>query len=139
MGPALPVVVTLVDLVCWGVPFFAQVPLVGHVQLVLEIVTVLGVQNGARHLHLVGFGGVVFGVTVLGVHVVDRTLELFLVDLLAVVCGVAGPVTNAIIFCRLLKNKGSVKTSAFSTNAQSRFGSVVLDGVLGEPRLARHP
>ena len=99
VGPALPVVVTLVDLVGWGVPFFAQVPLVGHVQLVLEIVTVLGVQNGARHLHLVGFGGVVFGVTVLGVHVVDRTLELFLVDLLAVVCGVAGLGTNAILFC----------------------------------------
>ena len=99
MGPALSVVVTLVDLVGWGVPFFAQVPLVGHVQLVLEIVTVLGVQNGARHLHLVGFGGVVFGVTVLGVHIIDRTLELFLVDLLAVVCGVAGLVTNSILFC----------------------------------------
>ena len=30
------------------------------------------------------------------------------------------------------------KTSAFSTNAQSRFASVVLDGVLGPPHLARH-
>ena len=28
--------------------------------------------------------------------------------------------------------------SAFSTNAQSRFASVVVDGVLGPPRLARH-
>ena len=28
--------------------------------------------------------------------------------------------------------------SAFSTNAQSRFASVVVDGVLGLPRLARH-
>ena len=28
--------------------------------------------------------------------------------------------------------------SVFSTNAQSRFASVVLDGVLGPPRLARH-
>ena len=26
----------------------------------------------------------------------------------------------------------------FSTNAQSRFASVVVDGVLGPPRLARH-
>ena len=33
---------------------------------------------------------------------------------------------------------GTTKTSAFSTNAQSRFASVVLDGVLGPPRLARH-
>ena len=30
------------------------------------------------------------------------------------------------------------RTSAFSTNAQSRFASVVVDGVLGPPRLARH-
>ena len=28
--------------------------------------------------------------------------------------------------------------SAFSTNAQSRFASVAVDGVLGPPRLARH-
>ena len=28
--------------------------------------------------------------------------------------------------------------SAFSTNAQSRFASVVVDSVLGPPRLARH-
>ena len=28
--------------------------------------------------------------------------------------------------------------SAFSTNAQSGFASVVVDGVLGPPRLARH-
>ena len=28
--------------------------------------------------------------------------------------------------------------SAFSTNAQSRFASVVVDGVLGPPRLAHH-
>ena len=28
--------------------------------------------------------------------------------------------------------------SAFSTNAQSRFASLVVDGVLGPPRLARH-
>ena len=32
----------------------------------------------------------------------------------------------------------TTKTSAFSTNAQSMFMSVVLDGVLGPPRLARH-
>ena len=31
-----------------------------------------------------------------------------------------------------------MKTSAFSTNAQSRFASVVVDGVLGPPRLAQH-
>ena len=31
----------------------------------------------------------------------------------------------------------SVK-SAFSTNTQSRFASVVVDGVLGPPRLVRH-
>ena len=30
------------------------------------------------------------------------------------------------------------KTSAFSTNAQSRFASVVFDGVLGRLRLAQH-
>ena len=28
--------------------------------------------------------------------------------------------------------------SVFSTNAQLRFASVVVDGVLGPPRLARH-
>ena len=33
---------------------------------------------------------------------------------------------------------GTTKTSAFSTNAQSRIASVVLDGVLGPLRLARH-
>ena len=32
----------------------------------------------------------------------------------------------------------SVKKSAFSSNAQSRFASVVVDGVLVPPRLARH-
>ena len=31
-----------------------------------------------------------------------------------------------------------MQISAFSTNAQSRFGSVVIDGILGPPRLARH-
>ena len=33
---------------------------------------------------------------------------------------------------------GKTKRSTFSTNAQSRFVSVVLDGVLGPPFLARH-
>ena len=33
---------------------------------------------------------------------------------------------------------GTTKTSSFSTNAQSRFASVVFDGVLGPPHLARH-
>ena len=32
---------------------------------------------------------------------------------------------------------GASKTSAFSTNAQSRFVSVVLDGVLGPPHVLR--
>ena len=32
----------------------------------------------------------------------------------------------------------TTKTSAFSTNAQSRFAYVGLDGVLRPPRLARH-
>ena len=31
-----------------------------------------------------------------------------------------------------------MKTSVVSTNTQSRFASVVLDGVLGPPRIARH-
>ena len=35
------------------------------------------------------------------------------------------------------KSRIGVK-SAFSTNAQSRFASVVVDGVLGPPRLAGH-
>ena len=33
---------------------------------------------------------------------------------------------------------GTKKKSAFSTNAQSRFASVVLDGVLRPPRLSWH-
>ena len=33
---------------------------------------------------------------------------------------------------------GTTKGSAFPTNAQSRFASVVLYGVLGPPRLAHH-
>ena len=33
----------------------------------------------------------------------------------------------------------NVKKGVFSTQAQSRFASVVVDGVLGPPRLARHP
>ena len=33
---------------------------------------------------------------------------------------------------------GATKTSAFSTNAHSRFASVVVDCVLGPPRLVRH-
>ena len=36
------------------------------------------------------------------------------------------------------QNQGSVYKSAFSKNAQSRFASVVVDSVLGPPRLARH-
>ena len=32
----------------------------------------------------------------------------------------------------------NVVKRAFSTNAQSRFASAVLDGVLGHPRLAQH-
>ena len=39
---------------------------------------------------------------------------------------------------RALPTFGTIKTSAFSTNAQSRFASVVLDGVLGPRRLGRH-
>ena len=39
---------------------------------------------------------------------------------------------------RLTPSFGTMKTSAFSTNAQSRFASVVVDGVLGPPRLACH-
>ena len=34
--------------------------------------------------------------------------------------------------------KDRYKKGAFSTNAQSRFASVVFDGVLGPPCLARH-
>ena len=37
---------------------------------------------------------------------------------------------------RALPTFGTIKTSAFSTNAQSRFASVVLDAVLGHLRLA---
>ena len=33
---------------------------------------------------------------------------------------------------------GTTTTSAFSPNAQSRFASVVLDGVLGPPGLTWH-
>ena len=33
---------------------------------------------------------------------------------------------------------GTTKRSVFSTNAQSRFASFVLDTVLGPPRLALH-
>ena len=33
---------------------------------------------------------------------------------------------------------GTIKTGAVSTNAQSRFASVVVEGVLGPPRLVRH-
>ena len=39
---------------------------------------------------------------------------------------------------RALPIVGTTKRSGFSTNAQSKFTSVVLDGVLGPPRLARH-
>ena len=35
-------------------------------------------------------------------------------------------------------NQGLVQKSASSTNAHSRFASVVVDGVLGPPRLGRH-
>ena len=37
------------------------------------------------------------------------------------------------------KSRIDVKKSAFSTNAQSRFASVVVDGVLGPPRLWATP
>ena len=39
---------------------------------------------------------------------------------------------------RALSIFGLIKTSLFSTNAQSRFASVVLDSALGPPRLAQH-
>ena len=37
------------------------------------------------------------------------------------------------------QNQGSVCKSAFTTIAQSRFASVVVDGVLEPPSLALHP
>ena len=40
-----------------------------------------------------------------------------------------GLVTNTIIFCGLFMIKDQRKKSVFSTNSQSRFASVVLDGV----------
>ena len=49
-----------------------------------------------------------------------------------------GLVTNSILFCMTFHNQGSVSKSAFSTNAQSRFASVVVDGVVGPPRLTQH-
>ena len=48
----------------------------------------------------------------------------------------SGLVTNSILFSWLFTAKNRCKKSAFSTNAQSRFVSVVIDGVLGPPRLA---
>ena len=47
----------------------------------------------------------------------------------------SGHQLNSILLTFL--NQGSER-SAFSTNAQSRFASVVVDGVLGPLRLARH-
>ena len=49
-----------------------------------------------------------------------------------------GLVTNSILFCWLFKIKDRCKKSAYSTNAQSRFASVVVDGILGPSRLERH-
>ena len=51
---------------------------------------------------------------------------------------VGGPVTNSILFCWHFTINNRCQISAFSTNAQSRFASVVVNGVLGPPRLARH-
>ena len=48
----------------------------------------------------------------------------------------SGHQLNYILFT--FHNQGSVVKSAFSTNAQSRFASAVLDGVLGPPRLVWH-
>ena len=48
----------------------------------------------------------------------------------------SGLVTNSILLT--FQNQGSMQKSAFSTNAQSRFASVLFDRVLGPPRLARH-
>ena len=48
----------------------------------------------------------------------------------------SGHLLNSILLT--FQNQGSVSKSAFSTNAQSRFASVVVDGVLGPLRLARH-
>ena len=42
------------------------------------------------------------------------------------------------IFVRKIPILGTTKRNAFSTNAQSRFASVVVGGVLGPPCLARH-
>ena len=50
-----------------------------------------------------------------------------------------GQVTNSILFCWLFKKQGSVEKSAFSTYAQSRFASVVFDGVLRHPFLNGTP
>ena len=49
----------------------------------------------------------------------------------------AGLVTNSIIYFWLFTIKDQCAKSAFLTNAQSRFASVVVEGVLGPPRLAR--
>ena len=48
---------------------------------------------------------------------------------------------DVVVNCILLTfhNQGSWVKSAFATNAQSRFAPVVVDVVLGLPRLARHP
>ena len=48
----------------------------------------------------------------------------------------SGHYLNSILLT--FQNQGSVRKSAFSTNAQSRFASVGVDGVLGPPRLAQH-
>ena len=40
-------------------------------------------------------------------------------------------VTNSILFCYLYTIRGQCRKSALSVNAQSRFASVVLGGVLG--------
>ena len=50
---------------------------------------------------------------------------------------ISGLVTNSILFCLLFTIEDRCRESAFSTNAQSRFASVVVDGVLGPLRLAR--
>ena len=47
----------------------------------------------------------------------------------------SGHYLNSILLT--FQNQGSVYKSAFSANAQPRFASVVVDSVLGPPRLAR--
>ena len=102
-------------------------------ELLKDVVVGGEILETAKEVYVVQFGGRIFVFQVTGICKANVFAEQF-----------ATFQTLFFVLTILEKSglftiKNQCKKSAFSTNAQSRFASVVVNSVLGPPRLARHP